>query len=297
MTRPRVSIGLPVYNADKYLDNAIRSLLDQDFEDFELIICDNASTDSTPDICTRYSSEDSRVKFFCNKANIGIAANHNRTFILSQGKYFKWAAYDDEYPSSMLSRFVDELDRSSGLVSLVYSQCIHIDEAGFSTGIASDHLDSKHPQPYRRFLSLLRNLQVYNSIYGLMPADLLRRTRLLGLYPRSDRVLLSELIMLGVFVEIHEPLLRIRKHPQRTFTAYQKAKDLRELFMPGQGNKTHLLSMNMRMEIELIRSSMMIPLPFSDRMLCIFAAALAPQWNSFRALGGRWKRRIIRKRD
>ena len=92
---PRVSIGLPVYNGDRYLRETIEGLLNQTFSDFELVICDNASTDRTQDICNEYCLLDKRVRYYRNNENIGAGKNFNKAFSLSQGKYFKWAACDD----------------------------------------------------------------------------------------------------------------------------------------------------------------------------------------------------------
>jgi cellulose synthase/poly-beta-1,6-N-acetylglucosamine synthase-like glycosyltransferase len=69
--KPRVSIGMPVYNADQFVDEALKSLVTQSFEDFELTICDNASTDNTQDICRAYGARDGRIRYLRNETNIG----------------------------------------------------------------------------------------------------------------------------------------------------------------------------------------------------------------------------------
>ena len=74
---PKLSVGLPVYNGAEYVAESIEALLGQTFEDFELIISDNASTDDTGDICRRYEKRDSRVRYFRQPRNIGLAPNHN----------------------------------------------------------------------------------------------------------------------------------------------------------------------------------------------------------------------------
>src|SRR3954470_1068595 len=93
--RPRVSIGLPVYNGQRFLAPAVSSLLAQTFADFELVICDNASTDDTEAICRRFAERDPRVRYHRNEQNVGAAPNFNRALALSTGQYFKWAAHDD----------------------------------------------------------------------------------------------------------------------------------------------------------------------------------------------------------
>ena len=123
---------------------------------------------------------------------------------------------------------------------------------------------------------------------------MLRKTRLFGLYPGSDHVLVAELAMLGTFVEIPEPLWRIRRHPGRTFTANKNSKALREMFTPGQGHKFSLIGIKTRMELELIRSAATVPLTLMDKILCTAMAIVKPQWETFRAFGGRQKRKLLR---
>ena len=107
---PRVSIGLPVFNGERYLARAIESVLGQDFRDLELIVCDNASTDRTPEICAAYARRDARVRYFRNPRNLGAGPNYDRCFRLARGEYFKWAAHDDRLAPDYLSRTVAALD-------------------------------------------------------------------------------------------------------------------------------------------------------------------------------------------
>src|SRR4051794_27811047 len=76
--QPRVSIGLPVYNGEKYLAAAIESALRQTFGDLELIISDNGSTDGTREICERFAAEDPRVRYHQEVQNRGAVWNFNR---------------------------------------------------------------------------------------------------------------------------------------------------------------------------------------------------------------------------
>src|SRR5262245_11232182 len=81
--KPRVSIGMPVYNADKFLPEALQSLVNQSFADFEIVISDNASTDRTEEICRSYAQRDQRIRYFRNTTNIGVFRNFNQVFHLS----------------------------------------------------------------------------------------------------------------------------------------------------------------------------------------------------------------------
>ena len=79
MSAPRVTIGLPVSNGEKYLATAIESILTQTYSDFELIIADNASTDGTAALCRAYATQDDRIRYVRNARNLGAAPNFNLT--------------------------------------------------------------------------------------------------------------------------------------------------------------------------------------------------------------------------
>src|SRR6266511_793350 len=83
--RPRVSIGLPVFNVERFVAEAIDSILAQTFTDFEMIVSDNASTDRTEEICRQYAEKDERIRYVRNRENYGAAFNFNQTFHLSRG--------------------------------------------------------------------------------------------------------------------------------------------------------------------------------------------------------------------
>ena len=114
--RPRVTIGIAVYNGAKYLDQAIQSVLAQTFTDFELIISDNASTDSTEDVCREYAARDPRVRYTRSARDLGPAENYNRCFRAARGEYFKWHAHDDVCLPTFLERCVATLDAAPGAV-------------------------------------------------------------------------------------------------------------------------------------------------------------------------------------
>lgn len=108
-TAPRVSIGMPVFNGEKYIRDALDSLLNQTFSDFELIISDNASTDSTEEICCEYASRDSRISYFRQTENNGAITNFQFVLDQARGEFFMWAAYDDLWSSDFLKDAVGSL--------------------------------------------------------------------------------------------------------------------------------------------------------------------------------------------
>jgi glycosyltransferase involved in cell wall biosynthesis len=126
---PRVSIGLPVWNGEEFLPQALDSLLGQTFGDFELIISDNASTDATEAICKSYGARDGRIRYYRNDENIGLQANTQKVLDLATAPLFMWACHDDTWDLTYLDKMVDKLDRDESLV-LAGSNAASIDERG-----------------------------------------------------------------------------------------------------------------------------------------------------------------------
>ena len=126
---PLVGIGMPVYNGMRYVAEAIDSILRQSYESFELVICDNASTDGTADLCRKFAASDPRIRYFRNDTNIGAHPNYNRTFELTRGKYFKWAPHDDVLHHDFLSACVEALEADPGVV-ICQTLLDYIDDQG-----------------------------------------------------------------------------------------------------------------------------------------------------------------------
>ena len=116
MNNPLVSIGMPVFNGEKSLAQALDALLEQDYSNLEVIISDNGSTDRTPMICQEFLKKDSRIKYYRSSENLGSNWNFNRVFDLSSGKYFMWAAHDDLRELSFVRACVEMLEQSAEAV-------------------------------------------------------------------------------------------------------------------------------------------------------------------------------------
>jgi glycosyltransferase involved in cell wall biosynthesis len=198
---PRVSIGLPVYNDDRFLTQTLDCLLSQTHRDFELIICDNCSTDKTEEICRTYANKDPRIRYHRNPTNIGVSRNFNLSFHLSRGEYFKWAAANDLCAIDMIERCIEVLDRRSDAV-LCFAKTRIIDENGVIREDYNDQLDLQFDEPSERFQRLLRNIIMVNVPYGLIRSSTLRRTRLEQPYSNSDVAFLAELVLYGTFLEV-----------------------------------------------------------------------------------------------
>jgi glycosyltransferase involved in cell wall biosynthesis len=234
--RPGVSIGLPVFNGENYIAEALDSLLCQTYSDFELIISDNASLDRTEEVCRTYADKDPRVHYYRNQANLGAARNYNRVFELSSGKYFKWASHDDLCAPEFLERCVDVLDRKTDVV-LCYAMTNIIDERGNSIGRYPDGFNLDSPLAHERFRHVFTANRMLNPIAGVIRADMLRRTRLIANYAGSDAVLLAELALLGTFHEVPDCLFYRRIHPRKSTLANTNDEDVASWFDPGSEGK------------------------------------------------------------
>ncbi|MFD7158630.1 glycosyltransferase family 2 protein [Kribbella sp. NPDC059898] len=210
---PRLTVGLPVYNGEKYLAESLDALLGQSYGDYRMIISDNASTDATEEICREYQAKDGRITYFRQPVNIGATPNHNWCFEQSDTELFKWASYDDLYGRDLLRRCVEALDDDPYLVLAHAYQAI-IDGAGDIVLEVDYPLDTANPHAPDRFRSLLFDVGG-DDFYGVMRSDILRRTPLNGSYHHSDRTIMAELALYGRFSQVPELLFFRRDHPDR----------------------------------------------------------------------------------
>lgn len=237
---PLVTIGVPVYNGEQYLREAIDSILAQTFADFELIISDNASTDATEQICRQYAEKDARVRYIRNSVNIGGPANFNALVRAARGEYFKWVAHDDKLLPTFIEECVTGFERKDDCV-LVYPLARCIDADG---NILHNYERAMLAPNWRedvtgRFQRLIKEAAYNHSItvpvylFGLIRTSALRKTNLLRPYISSDNNLLAELALRGCFVQVDDYLSLIRYHPGSSgWIPSWSAKRLQAFFHP-----------------------------------------------------------------
>jgi len=264
-SKPRLSIGIPVFNGEKYLNETLDSLLAQTYIDFEIIISDNASFDNTPEICKNYALRDNRIRYFRNSINKGAAYNYNRVFNLAKGQYFKWAAHDDLYSPEFLEKCIEVLDKDKSIV-LCYSRAKKIDEYGRIIGSYSLIPNFSLPKPSRRFFECLCTPHAYYPIFGVIRRKILKKTNLIGKYPSSDTVLLAKLILLGKFYEIPEYLFFKRDYPENSWRTYSSCYARQEWFDPSRVNK--IIFPHWRLLIEHFFSILTTPLRWNEQIKC-----------------------------
>jgi hypothetical protein len=281
---PRVSIGLPVYNGARYLPAAVEALLSQTFTDFELILCDNASTDQTQAVCTAFAARDPRVRYHRNAENIGAAGNFNLAFQLSRGEYFKWAAHDDLHAPDYLQRCVDALDREPAAV-LAHTSAVVVDSAGAPVPVREfespndgpdsprylrEHLydlerELDSPDPAVRLREILTRTKWCFEVFGLIRADALRRSPLHLSFYGSDKVLLASLALQGPFRDMPEAMFFRRFHPGQSSSQNSKAQ---AQFMSTRG-KAQRVPPQVQCFQWYVRLITRSGLPLRDRLHCL----------------------------
>src|SRR5687768_9646889 len=215
---PRVSIGMPVYNGERYVARTLESILAQTFTDLELIISDNASTDGTEAICRRYAAQDARIRYHRAARNEGVVRNFNRCFELSLAPYFKWQAADDMLAPTFLEMCVAVLDADPEVVvAFVRSQII--DEHDQPKRVNEYDVEADDPRPHVRFgrmINIDHRRHSAQEIYGVIRRAALARTPLYEPCVRTDSILLARLALLGRFRRVNEPLFLNREHEDRS---------------------------------------------------------------------------------
>jgi len=290
--RPRVSIGLPVYDGETFLEESIDSILGQTFSDFELIVSDNASTDGTREICEAKAAEDSRIRYLRQPENVGAAKNYNLLFHESRGEFFRWAADDDVCEPRYLERCLDAFDRGPPETVLCYPRTILIDARGGEIGTYDDGMDLRSPCPHVRIRELFRRLKLCNAVFGLARSEVLARTGLIGSYISSDVVLLGEMALRGRIHEVPEYLFRRRVHEKMSNLACRNDDELAEWFDPA--NRGRLPMLRCRLFVEHLRSIWRAPIGLDGKLDASSSLAHHYARRFWRQMGGELKRAVRR---
>jgi glycosyltransferase involved in cell wall biosynthesis len=210
-SKPLLSIGLFVYNAERFVAASLDSLLGQTFGEFELIISDNASTDRTGQICEEYAARDPRIRYYRNPRNMGAGWNLRRVYSLASGKYFKWAAADDRVEPTFLESCMEALEKDPTYV-LAHSKTRVVDENG--TFLENYHwpMDTDSARTVTRFREMLLNDHMCYQIFGVIRLDALKTLPPQGSFVNSDGILLAQLSLIGRFYEAPQHLFVSTRH-------------------------------------------------------------------------------------
>ena len=207
--RPRVSFGVPVRNGEASISRCLDSILGQDFEDFEVIVSDNASTDSTRDIVESYSARDPRIRLATHEQNVGLIENFNHVARAARGEFFRWVGADDwlepgyatecvaaleAHPEAIVATSYFDLEREDG-------KCEYLEYDG-------EFLDSADPvhRLRRIFWFFHAGAAVYEPNYSMMRHQVLMDTGLLRIHRKNDWLLCVHLGLVGPFTHVRKLL-------------------------------------------------------------------------------------------
>lgn len=286
-TKPRVSIGMPVYNGYRFVTAALDAILAQTYEDFELVISDNASTDRTQEICQAYAAKDRRIKYYRNERNIGGHRNFNRVFELSTGEYFRWATHDDLCAPTAIERCIEVLEENPAVV-LCYTKTKLIDEQGKILDKNYDEtlLLTNSPKPHIRFRNLLIDAftKAYRGqqLYGVIRTSAAATTPLLGDYSGADLVFIARMALQGQFYEVPEYLFFNREHSQRSTRSVMVSPYLRASWFDPNAKEGKPVFPRWSVFLGHLNSINHVPLGLYERTRCYLhmGAWLSRNWNN-----------------
>jgi glycosyltransferase involved in cell wall biosynthesis len=218
---PGISIGLPVYNGEKYIKKRIESILNQSFQDFEIIVSNNASTDLTEKICIELEKRDERIKYFKQSQNIGGMSNFS--FVLSKAnrEYFVWASHDDEWDIEFLKKNYKFLEVEKSFVGCVAKVDLinlennetELENESKIRKILRNKIRSKRPnlypingKYYKKIRSILKS-KSSTMMYGLMRTKFLQKSMVEQRFLGDEWAVMFNIVKYGNYNEIDEKML------------------------------------------------------------------------------------------
>jgi glycosyltransferase involved in cell wall biosynthesis len=249
-----VSIGLPTLNGERWLSEALDTLLAQTHANFEIVISDNGSTDRTGEIAQDYAARDPRIRYLCNQYNLAQYDNFNQSFRLTRGPYFMWAGDHDRWEPTFIEKLLAVLEDDPE-VALAYPLTGHIDADGKLLETYDSALSTKGLDAPERFWKVYAELTRCDMIFGLYRTEQLLKTRLIPRTIGGDRLMLSELALHGDIERFEECLMYLR-HNRPEEDAYQAEKRRIAALYPDDRDKwdmltPHLVMMNGFLELIL----------------------------------------------
>jgi hypothetical protein len=237
---PRVSIGIPVYNGENFLEDAIRSVLAQTYQDLELVIADNASTDRTAEIGRDFAAGDGRVRYLRNARNLGAAPNYNRVWEQSRGSLFKWLSHDDRILPGYVAATVAALDANPDAV-LCNSVVDYIDDTGTVFAHYRSVLgEAGAGSPSQRFAGMVLRSHSCADLYGMIRREAMVGSLLHASFHGGDRAFLAQMALRGRLLQLPQPLVQMREHQSR-YTRNESDARTRQLWHDSSAKRTALM--------------------------------------------------------
>jgi glycosyltransferase involved in cell wall biosynthesis len=209
-----VTFAVPVRNGEAFLRRALDSVLAQDFEDFEIVVSDNASDDATPEILRDYAQRDTRLRLHAHAENVGVLENVNRVFDLARGEFVRLLGVDDWLEPTYLSRCLAAFDACPEAIGVTTSFRTHVDSGEAICETYSGEMPDS-PDPVRRLARMLwlvhASDRIYDPVHGLFRRAALARSQRIRIMTFNDRLLAAELALMGPIVHIPECLAHRRR--------------------------------------------------------------------------------------
>lgn len=232
-TTPTLCIGMPVYNGETYIEEALDSVLGQTYTDFEVVIVDNASTDRTREIAEAYVVTDPRVRYVRNEVNLGAAVNFNLALEHCRSPFFKWVAVDDPVGPTMFERCMAALEANPEAV-LAYPETGFIDQQStmlyafaqrVDVPVWDDDVVRRGRQAFKAILADGSTANVL--VFGIMRTERLRRARGMGSYFGADLPMMADVVLQGQVIEVPGLNVFLRRHTDSSST-YDHRPDARK---------------------------------------------------------------------
>ena len=199
--KPLVSVGLMVYNESRFIDETLDSLRAQDYENLEIICCDNCSTDESSARCRTASENDARMRYIRHEKNIGAPANSIFALREAQGEYFMWAAGHDTWEPDLISKCVAALEQRP-TASIAFGSSTWIDVDGNPLEKEAGWYDTRGLDPMLRFFFAFWGNP--HPILGVIRARYLREIPRIFTCIGADQILLVDLALRGDFIHVQD---------------------------------------------------------------------------------------------
>jgi len=197
---PLMTVGLPVFNGASHLQITIEAILGQSYQNIELLICDNASTDGTAKIAEQATLQDKRVKLIRNESNLGIFNNFNRVLQEATGEFFMWAAHDDSHSPGFIEECINNLVANPQAVMCQTRVAICLEQpeqviyySSLDSFVGKRSIESRYKETLFRFPAV--------AIYGVFRSNIAKRIPGFRNIPGGDLLWVQEMALMGEFIQ------------------------------------------------------------------------------------------------
>lgn len=260
---------MPAYNGERWIAASIESILSQTYDNLELIISDNASTDSTAEICQDYAASDPRVRYLRQETNLGASENYNAVFRSARAPYFKWASSNDLCHASFLEKCLAAFQDRPDL-ALIYPRARLFEEEPGDGEDYDDDFDLPEDSPCRRFEGLVSRMGLNNIMNGVIRSEVLSKTPLIKPYFSSDIVLMAEVALHGKISEVREVLF-YRRMDKETATRLKSEEDVKAHYDPSK--RSMMLFQCWRLHMGYLGAALRAPLTAKERA-CVLSKVM-----------------------